>query len=178
MTDSLGFRLKLDVIARSTNTSVQPEMDATRPHGVTNHHGRRYIPDSQINGDDDFNRVMDNIRATMDEAARVVMTCQPHRLVLGMSSETFWDGVEGSKTLSPHARDIRRNPGQHGSRSGSRGARQVWQHPEDCRDHAICASRRRASSPLLRGVCSWVQRSAVATLKGIRCSQTSDVNST
>jgi len=106
MTDSLGFRLKLGVIARSANTSVQPEIDATRPHGVTNHHGRLYIPDSQINGDDDFNRVMDNIRATMDEAARVVMTCQPYRLVLGMSSETFWDGVEGSKTLIARMHEI------------------------------------------------------------------------
>lgn len=99
MTDSLGFRLKLGIIAPSTNTAVQPEMDAMRPYGVTNHHGRLHIPNDTIRNDADFNRVMDNIRATMDEAARVVMTCQPDRLVLGMSSETFWDGLEGSKML-------------------------------------------------------------------------------
>ena len=40
MVDSLGFRLKLGIIAPSTNTSVQPEMDAMRPYGVTNHFGR------------------------------------------------------------------------------------------------------------------------------------------
>ena len=106
MTDSLGFRLKLGIIAPSTNTAVQPEMDAMRPYGVTNHHGRLYIPNDTINDDGDFNRVMDNIRATMDEAARVVMTCQPDRLVLGMSSETFWDGVEGSEKLLARMQQI------------------------------------------------------------------------
>src|SRR5262249_61386440 len=37
MTDSLGFRKKFGVIAPSTNTSVQPEFEAMRPRGVTNH---------------------------------------------------------------------------------------------------------------------------------------------
>ena len=99
MIDSLGFRLKLGIIAPSTNTSVQPEMDAMRPHGVTNHFGRLYIPNDPIKNDDDFNKLMDNIRSTMEDAARVVMTCRPPRLVLGVSSETFWDGLEGSNRL-------------------------------------------------------------------------------
>src|SRR5256885_17241533 len=37
MTDSLGSRAKFGVLAPSTNTSVQPEFDAMRPWGVTNH---------------------------------------------------------------------------------------------------------------------------------------------
>lgn len=40
MTDTLGFRKKFGVIAPSTNTSVQPEFDAMRPRGVTNHFAR------------------------------------------------------------------------------------------------------------------------------------------
>jgi maleate isomerase len=84
MVDSLGFRLKLGIIAPSTNTSVQPEMDAMRPYGVTNHFGRLYIPDDPIEDDDDFNKLMVNIRTTMEDVARVVMTCRPHRLVLGI----------------------------------------------------------------------------------------------
>jgi maleate isomerase len=106
MVDSLGFRLKLGIIAPSTNTSVQPEMDAMRPYGVTNHFGRLYIPDDPIEDDDGFNRLMANIRATMEDAARVVMTCQPDRLVLGMSSETFWDGLKGSNRLAARMREI------------------------------------------------------------------------
>jgi maleate isomerase len=42
---------------------------------------------------------MDNIRATMMKAVDEVMTCEPDYLVMGMSSETFWDGLEGSKSL-------------------------------------------------------------------------------
>lgn len=106
MTDALGFRHKLGIIAPSTNTAVQPEMDNMRPYGVTNHFGRFYIPDDPIRSDEDFNALMANIRATMDEAAQAVMTCSPDRLVLGMSSETFWGGRDGSKQLMNRMKQI------------------------------------------------------------------------
>ena len=99
MTDSLGFRKKFGVIAPSTNTSVQPEFEAMRPRGVTNHFGRIHIPNDPIRNNDDFNQLMDNIRKQMLQAVDDVMTCQPDYLIMGMSSETFWDGLEGSKKL-------------------------------------------------------------------------------
>jgi maleate isomerase len=99
MTDSLGFRKKFAVIAPSTNTSVQPEMDAMRPRGVTNHFGRIMIPNDPVRNDDDFNKLMDNIRKEMMQTVDQVMTSEPDYLVMGMSSETFWDGLEGSKKL-------------------------------------------------------------------------------
>src|SRR5262249_58564933 len=90
MSDSLGFRKKFAVIAPSTNTSVQPEFDAMRPRGVTNHFGRIYIPNDPIRNDDEFNQLMDNIRKEMLRAVDHVMTCEPDYLIMGMSSETFW----------------------------------------------------------------------------------------
>ena len=42
---------------------------------------------------------MDNIRKAMLQAVDDVMTCEPDYLIMGMSSETFWDGLEGSKKL-------------------------------------------------------------------------------
>ncbi|MGG5819411.1 maleate cis-trans isomerase family protein [Falsiroseomonas sp. HW251] len=99
MTDSLGWRRKFGVIAPSTNTSVQPEFDAMRPVGVTNHFGRIDIPNMKLAGDDDFNRLMDAIRGTIMQAVDSVMTCEPDYLVMGMSAETFWDGLEGSVEL-------------------------------------------------------------------------------
>jgi maleate isomerase len=99
MTDSLGFRRKFAVIAPSTNTAVQPEFDAMRPRGVTNHFGRILIPNDPVRNDDDFNKLMDNIRAEMMNTIDQVMTCEPDYLIMGMSSETFWDGLEGSKRL-------------------------------------------------------------------------------
>ena len=99
MTDSLGFRKKFGVIAPSTNTAVQPEYDEMRPHGVTNHFGRIHIPNDPIRNDEDFKELLANIRRAMFAAIDQVMTCEPDYLILGMSSETFWDGVEGSMRL-------------------------------------------------------------------------------
>ncbi len=99
MVDALGWRRKFAVIAPSTNTSVQPEFDDMRPRGVTNHFARIWIPDDPIHDDADFEQLMRNIRAEIDNAIDRVMTCRPDYLIMGMSSETFWDGVEGSRRL-------------------------------------------------------------------------------
>jgi len=99
MVDSLGWRKKFGVIAPSTNTSVQPEFDAMRPVGVTNHFSRIVIPDDPVHTDEDFLKLMDNIRGTIMDAVDAVMTCSPDYLVMGMSAETFWDGLDGSIQL-------------------------------------------------------------------------------
>ena len=99
MTDSLGHRMKFGVIVPSTNTSVQPEFDAMRPSGVTNHVSRIHIPDNPVTSDADFNQLMMDIRTALLDAVDRVATCSPERIVLGMSAETFWDGLEGSVEL-------------------------------------------------------------------------------
>ena len=99
MSDSLGYRAKFGVLAPSTNTSVQPELDAMRPRGVTNHHSRLVIPDTRVSGDASFMRMMDNIRAALMPALDAVLTCRPDYVVLAMSAETFWDGLQGSNKL-------------------------------------------------------------------------------
>ena len=100
MVDSLGFRMKFGVLAPSTNTSVQPEFDAMAPVGVTNHFSRIHIPDNPVLNDEDFNKLMHDIRAELLVAVDRVMTCHPDRLVMGMSAETFWDGLEISIPFS------------------------------------------------------------------------------
>ena len=42
--DTLASRAKIAVIVPATNTVVQPEMEAMRPHGVTNHVSRMLLP--------------------------------------------------------------------------------------------------------------------------------------
>ncbi len=106
MTDSLGYRMKFGVIAPSTNTSVQPEFDAMAPEGVTNHMARIMIPDMPVNNDDDFNKLLDAIVSTQDEAVERVKTCAMDHLVMGMSAETFWDGLDGSKKLQKHMEQV------------------------------------------------------------------------
>jgi maleate isomerase len=97
--DSLGQRGKLGVLAPSTNTSVQPEYEAMRPWGITHHHSRLVIPDSRVTDDASFMRMMDDIRGALFPALEAVLTCDPDYVILGMSAETFWDGVEGSSQL-------------------------------------------------------------------------------
>ncbi len=99
MTDSLGWRRKFGVLAPSTNTSVQPEYDAMRPVGVTNHFSRIVIPDSKVTDDKSFMVMMDNIRGALMPALDAVMSCSPDYVVMGMSAETFWDGLKGSSQL-------------------------------------------------------------------------------
>ena len=106
MTDSLGHRAKFAVLAPSTNTSVQPEFDAMRPWGITNHHSRLIIPDMRVTDDRSFLAMMDSIRGALFPALESALTCDPDYVVLGMSSETFWDGVEGSRKLKNKLRSV------------------------------------------------------------------------
>ncbi len=99
MVDSLGWRRKFGVIAPSTNTSVQPEYDAMRPVGVTNHFSRAVIPDTKVTDDASFMAMLQNIRDATESALDAVMTCAPDHVIMGMSAETFWDGADGAARL-------------------------------------------------------------------------------
>jgi maleate isomerase len=99
MVDALGWRMKFGVIAPSTNTVVQPEFDAMRPRGVTNHFARIHSPNDPLRNDGDFTKLIETVRGELMAAIDRVMTCEPDHLIMGMSSETFWDGLEGSERL-------------------------------------------------------------------------------
>lgn len=97
--DALGWRMKFGVVVPSTNTSVQPEYEAMRPLGVTNHVSRIAIPNDPVRNDADFQLLIDRIKAETLNAVDQVLTCEPDHVILGMSAETFWDGLDGSKLL-------------------------------------------------------------------------------
>jgi maleate isomerase len=99
MTDALGWRKKFAVLVPSTNTSVQPEFDAMRPDGVTNHISRIRIPNIDLKDDADFERLIALIAEAQIEAVDSAMSCEPDVLVLGISAETFWDGYAASAKL-------------------------------------------------------------------------------
>jgi len=99
VTDALGWRRKFGIIAPSTNTIVKHEFDDMRPRGVTNHFARIHIPNDPLTGDADFEKLIGNVRAELLAAVDRVMTCEPDHLIMGMSSETFWGGLEGSERL-------------------------------------------------------------------------------
>src|SRR5216117_1772408 len=96
MPDVVGWRAKLGVIVPSTNTVVEHDFNRMAPPGVTCHAGRMYIEHPVLDSDAAFEAILGEIRASIKTAIRDVMTCFPDYLVMGMSAETFWGGVEGN----------------------------------------------------------------------------------
>ena len=96
--DTLGWRAKFGVLVPSTNTSVQPEYDAMRPHGVTNHVRGFRIPNAPTRTDAEFLAQLENMRATMVDAADDVLTMEPDHIILATAAESA-GGLPGAKLL-------------------------------------------------------------------------------
>lgn len=96
MPDIVGWRKKLGVIVPSTNTVVEHDVWQVRPPGVTFHTGRMYISSPNLASDDDFEALLGQIRLSIEDAIRNVMTAKPDYIMMGMSAETFWGGVAGN----------------------------------------------------------------------------------
>jgi len=100
MTDVLGWRRKFGVLGPSTNTIVQPDFDAMRPRGVTNHYSRIFTPNASAVSNESFRAGAEVIAGNVLDAVRSVMTCEPDYLVMGMSAVTFFDGEKGADRFS------------------------------------------------------------------------------
>jgi maleate isomerase len=100
--DVLGWRRKFAVLGPSTNTIVQPEMEAMRPRGVTNHYGRIYTPNASAISNETFMAGTLKISEGVLDALRSVLTCAPDWVVMGMSAITFYGGARGADEF--HAR--------------------------------------------------------------------------
>ena len=95
--DARGWRCKFAVVAPSTNTIVQPDMDDLRVDGVTNHYGRIYVPNMKVANDEDFVALVEAIGSTLRDAVDRCLTCEPDYLIMGMSALMFWDGRDASE---------------------------------------------------------------------------------
>jgi maleate isomerase len=100
MTDALGWRCKFGVLGPSTNTIVQPDFDAMRPLGVTNHYSRIFTPNASAVSNESFRAGAEVIASNVLDAVRSVMTCSPGYLVMGMSAVTFFDGAKGADAFT------------------------------------------------------------------------------
>jgi maleate isomerase len=104
MRDALGWRRKFGVMAPSTNTIVQPDFDAMRPDGVTNHYSRIFTPNNKALSNDTFRADIDVIGSNVRDALKSVMTCEPDYLIMGISALSFFGGAKGAagfaKTIS------------------------------------------------------------------------------
>lgn len=115
MTTVTSPRAVLGVIVPSTNTVVEAEYNSMRPRGVSFHAGRIFIGKPGLGDDADFEAFLEDLRTQIDSAIDGVVTCEPDRIVMGMSAETFWGGSEGAAEFQAHVE-------QRSGRSVSTGA--------------------------------------------------------
>ena len=123
MTDVLGWRRKFGVLGPSTNTIVQPDFDAMRPIGVTNHYSRIFTPNADAVSNESFRAATDVIAGNVLDAVRSVMTCAPHYLVMGMSAVTFINGAKGADAFTrqvEEASGVKISIGSHASAAALR----------------------------------------------------------
>lgn len=106
MTDALGWRRKFGVIAPSTNTIVEPDFAALALPGVTSHFARIHIRNQDLSSDESFEHLLVQIREEIGFACERVLTCEPDAMVMGMSAETFWGGVEGNRQFVAQIKGI------------------------------------------------------------------------
>lgn len=102
MTDVLGYKGVFGVLAPSTNTVVEPDFYRMAVPGITAHVGRIHIRNQNLTSNDDFESLLVQIRQEIEAACDRVLTAEPDYLVMGMSAETFWGGVEGATQFQEH----------------------------------------------------------------------------
>lgn len=106
MADALGWRKKFAVLAPSTNTIVEPDFYRMAVPGVTAHFSRIHIRDQNLSSDAAFEKLLVQVREELGHAVARVLTCEPDYMVMGMSAETFWDGVEGNRAFVRRIREL------------------------------------------------------------------------
>jgi maleate isomerase len=97
--DALGWRKRIGAVVPSTNTIVQPELDALRPRGVTFHLARVSIRERPLTSEQAFLEHVQAMRDGLGAAIEQVMTCGPEHLIMGVALEAFWGGLDASRKL-------------------------------------------------------------------------------
>ena len=105
MTDALGWKKKFGVLAPSTNTIVEPDFYSMTVPGVTAHFSRIHIRDQDLSDNSKMERLLTQIRDEIIHAVDRVMTAEVDYLVMGMSAETFWGGMEGNRQFVKRLED-------------------------------------------------------------------------
>ena len=95
----VGPRARFAVIIPSTNTVVEQDLTWIRPEGVSFHYGRMYISNPNLGNDKDFEALLVQIRESISVAVRDVVTSKPTYMLMGMSAETFWGGIQGNRAF-------------------------------------------------------------------------------
>jgi maleate isomerase len=106
MVDVLGWRKVFAVIGPSTNTIVQPDMEAMRPIGVTNQYRDIYVENPAALSDEAFMAGVAKIGESVKDCLRTAMTMGPDYLVLGVSAISFIGGLAGGEAFRSQVQEF------------------------------------------------------------------------
>jgi maleate isomerase len=101
----IGSRGRIGVIIPSTNIGVEYDCLQFVPPGVTWHFSRFWVAQPDLSSDNMFLAFIDEIRKTIPDAMRNIMTCEPSYIMMGMSAETFWGGLAGNAEFEQRLRE-------------------------------------------------------------------------
>jgi maleate isomerase len=102
----IGNRGRIGVIIPSTNIGVEYDCQRIIPAGVTWHFARFFVENIDLSSDDMFLAFIEAIRKTIPDAMRDIMTAEVSYIMMGMSEETFWGGLEGNEEFTNRLREI------------------------------------------------------------------------
>jgi len=127
----IAKRAQIGVIIPSTNTGVEYDLQKFHLDGVTWHPSRFWIElknwaeEEGLTGegiDNVFERFLDMMRGEIPVSIRNVLSAKVNHVMLGMSAETFWGGLEGNIAFE---NDIREQLGDIGLTTAAEATKQA-----------------------------------------------------
>lgn len=103
--DALANRAKIGIIVPATNSVVQPEMDAMRPSGVTNHVSRMLLPKRPYDDMDLYRQALETEKGNLEEALNQLLPCEPHVIAHGHSIHSFRGNLDFAQTEAKRIED-------------------------------------------------------------------------
>lgn len=91
--------VRIGILVPAFNSSTQPEMEAMRVPGVSNHVARIDMPNTPLTSDANQAEVVAQIGPDLPAAIRRVSAVAPSAIILGISIGSFWRGVAGGQIL-------------------------------------------------------------------------------
>lgn len=125
----VAHRARIGVLIPSTNTGVEYDLAKFGLTGVSWHPSRFWIElknwadEGKKTGDDEntvFERFLEMMRGEMPMGIKNVLSAKITHLMLGMSAETFWGGMEGNVAFE---KDIKDQIGSLGLTTGAAACR-------------------------------------------------------
>jgi maleate isomerase len=127
----IAHRARIGVIIPSTNTGVEYDLQKLKIDGVTWHSSRFWIElrnwaaENSATGEGEdsvFERFLELMRGEIPVSLRNVISAEVDHIMLGMSAETFWGGVEGSERFEA---GVREHIGDLGLTTGATATREA-----------------------------------------------------